>query len=121
MVYRTAIISVLFAVTSQFLFRIRCFKLVKKMKVLVISICFTTIFHLFIQRTNGKDVLHLGAMVSQEGPFGLTGFIPAMELALETIKNDETLPFTFEITLDDSMVSEYRYVYIIYRSRAVSL
>lgn len=55
--------------------------------------------------TNAKETLRLGAMISQEGPFGLTGFLPAMELALETIKEDETLPFEFEITLNDSMVS----------------
>lgn len=55
---------------------------------------------------NAKELLHLGVMISQEGPFGLRGFLPAMELALETIEDDETLPFAFEITLNDSMVSE---------------
>ena len=55
---------------------------------------------------NAKETLRLGAMVSQEGPFDLAGFLPAMELALETIEDDETLFFDFEITLNDSMVSE---------------
>lgn len=61
---------------------------------------------LVISMINAKELLHLGVMISQEGPFGLRGFLPAMELALETIEDDETLPFAFEITLNDSMVSE---------------
>ena len=59
-----------------------------------------------VSMINAKEVLHLGVMISQEGPFGFRGFLPAMELALETIKDDKTLPFAFEITLNDSMVSE---------------
>ena len=33
-------------------------------------------------------------------------FVPAMEIALETIKNDTTLPFTFEVALHFTMVSQ---------------
>ena len=54
---------------------------------------------------NAKTTLHLGAMISQEGGIDLSGYIPAMNLALETIKNDTTLPFNFNIRLSDSMVS----------------
>lgn len=74
----------------------------------IISVSFT-ILSLLINKAKAKETLRLGAMISQEGPFGLTGFIPAMELALETIENDETLPFSFEITLNDSMVSKISY------------
>ena len=53
---------------------------------------------------NAKTTLHLGVMISQEGGIDLSGYIPAMNLALETIKNDTTLPFNFYIRLSDSMV-----------------
>ena len=53
-----------------------------------------------------KQALHLGVLISQEGDFDFTGLIPAMNLALETIENDTTLPFRFTITLNDSMVSQ---------------
>ena len=53
---------------------------------------------------NAKTTLHLGAMISQEGGIDLSGQIAAMNLALETIKNDTTLPFKFSIRLSDSMV-----------------
>ena len=55
---------------------------------------------------NGKETLLLGVLFSQEG-FDNTGFIPAMNLALETIRNDTTLPFSFEITRNDSKVRNY--------------
>ena len=73
---------------------------------IIYAIISFTIINLLVIITSGKETLRLGAMISQEGPFGLTGFLPAMELALETIKEDETLPFEFEITLNDSMVNE---------------
>jgi len=63
------------------------------------------LFALPISRTSTKEILHLGAMVSQQGDFDLTGLIPTMELALETVEDDETLPFIFEVTLNDSMVN----------------
>ena len=51
------------------------------------------------------NILHLGVLISQEGDLNLSGYIPAMELALESIKNDTSLPFDFSVTLNDSMVS----------------
>lgn len=76
------------------------------MRIAAVTTISFAIFSFLAIITNAKETLHIGAMVSQEGPFSLTGFLPAMELALETIKNDETLPFKFHITLNDSMVSE---------------
>ena len=63
---------------------------------------------LFLIRVNAteKMILHLGVLISQEGELDLSGYIPSMNLALETIKNDTTLPFDFHITLNDSKVSE---------------
>ena len=52
-----------------------------------------------------KDMLHVGVLVSQEGDLNLSGYIPAMDFALESIKNDTTLPFYFNVTLNDSKVS----------------
>lgn len=74
--------------------------------VIITSISFT-IFTLLISRSAGKEILHLGAMISQRGSFDLTGFKPAMDLALETVEKDETLPFVFNVTLNDSMVRKY--------------
>jgi len=37
--------------------------------------------------------------------FTTIGYIPAMNLALETINNDTTLPFSFDVIRSDSMVS----------------
>jgi len=54
---------------------------------------------LIIVKTNGKETLRLGVSTD------LTGFLPAMDLALKTIEDDETLPFVFEVTLNHSMVS----------------
>ena len=60
----------------------------------------------FLSRANSvKDILRLGVLVSQEGDVNYSGYIPAMDLALETIKNDTTLPFDFHVTLNDSRVS----------------
>ena len=44
-------------------------------------------------------------LFSQEGVFDFSGLIPAIEIALETIEADETLPFTFTYAHNDSMVS----------------
>ena len=65
---------------------------------------------LFLIRVNAtkKMILHLGVLISQEGELDLSGYIPSMDLALESIKNDTTLPFHFNVTLNDSMV---RYSY----------
>ena len=62
---------------------------------------------MFLVKVKAKDeTLHLGVLISQEGESDFTGFIPALNLALETIENDTTLPFNFEITLSDSMVNQ---------------
>ena len=60
---------------------------------------------MLLVKVKAKETLHLGVLISQEGEFDFTGFIPALNLALETIENDTTLPFNFEITLNDSMVT----------------
>ena len=70
------------------------------MKITVVSINFI----MFLSLINGKEreTLRLGVYID------LAGFLPAMELALETIKNDETLPFTFNVTLSQSMVKSLK-------------
>lgn len=67
------------------------------MEVLTISVKFLIFLSI---NTNAKEVLHLGVHTDLEG------FLPAMELALETVNEDETFPFTFNATLDRSMVRE---------------
>ena len=60
-----------------------------------------------LSRVNlAKDTLCLGVMVSQEGDINYSGYIPAMDIALETINSDSTLPFYFNVTLNDSMVRD---------------
>ena len=64
-----------------------------------------TIVFIFLIGVNGKEqTLNLGVLISQEGDFDFTGFIPAMNLALETIENDTTLPFNFVVKSNDSRV-----------------
>jgi len=69
-----------------------------------IAIIFSFTFLSFLIEANAKKTLRLGVLISQEGEFDFRGFIPAMNLALQTIKDDATLPFNFEVTLNDSMV-----------------
>ena len=70
------------------------------MTVTIINIVF-----IFLIGVNGKEqTLNLGVLISQEGDFDFTGFIPAMNLALETIENDTTLPFNFVVKSNDSRV-----------------
>ena len=52
-----------------------------------------------------KDTYRLGVLIPIEGYLDLSAYIPTMELALETVENDTTLPFSFTYTLNDSMVS----------------
>ena len=59
---------------------------------------------IFLIVVNAKETLRIGMLISQEGDSDLTGFIPAMDLALETIENDTTLPFNFYVRLNDSKV-----------------
>ena len=50
--------------------------------------------------TNARETLRLGVFND------IRGFVPGMEIALETIRNDKTLPFTFEVTFNFTMVSQ---------------
>ena len=54
-----------------------------------------------------KDTYRLGVLIPIEGSLDLSAYVPTMELALETIENDTTLPFKFTYTLNDSMVRKY--------------
>jgi len=70
--------------------------------ILVIVVVLTT------EAVDGKETLRLGALISsgQAGTrFDYTGFLPALELALETINNDSSLQYTFEVTTNNSMVT----------------
>ena len=66
----------------------------------------STVF-LFLIMVNAKETLHIGMLISQEGGTDLSGYIPAMNIALETIENDTTLPFNFYVRLNDSKVNFY--------------
>ena len=48
---------------------------------------------------NAKEILHLGVFND------LRGLVPAMNIALETIENDTTLPFSFNVAYNFTMVS----------------
>lgn len=72
------------------------------MTLMVIVINIVILF--LIRVSSAKDTLHLGVLISQEGDLDLSGYIPAMDLVLESIKNDTSLPFEFNVTLNDSMV-----------------
>ena len=65
------------------------------------------LFVVLVEVAYGKETLRLGALVSsrQAGTrFDQTGFLLPLELALETINNDSTLQYTFEVTISNSMV-----------------
>ena len=62
---------------------------------------------LFLIEVNAKETVRLGVLISQEGDEDLSGYIPAMELAVEIINDNESLPFYFIITRNDSKVSYY--------------
>ena len=64
-----------------------------------------TVVFLFVIGVSAKETLRLGALISQRGSFDFSGFIPAMNIALETIENDTTIPFKFDVVINDSMVS----------------
>ena len=75
---------------------------------LTVSIIATIgVVFLFLIRVNAKEkmILHIGVLISQEGELNLSGYIPAMNITLETIKNEPTFPFDFHVTVNDSMVS----------------
>lgn len=52
-----------------------------------------------IRETNAREILYLGVFND------LRGLVPAMNIALETIENDTTLPFTFNYIYNHTMVS----------------
>ena len=56
--------------------------------------------------TYGRETLHLGAIISQQAgaSFDYSGFLPTLALALETIDNDSSLAYKFEVTINNSMV-----------------
>lgn len=57
--------------------------------------------------TNAREILRLGVFND------LRGFVPAMEIALETIRNDKTLPFTFDVTFNFTMV-RYTWMFVMH-------
>ena len=73
------------------------------MVAIVINISAVFLF-LDLHGVNAKETLHLGVLISQEGGTDLSGYIPAMNIALETIENDTTLPFNFQARVNDSQV-----------------
>ena len=48
--------------------------------------------------TAQRETLRLGMLFPQDGDLDYSGLIPTIEIALETIEADETLPFTFTYT-----------------------
>jgi len=52
---------------------------------------------------NPKGILRLGVFND------LRGLKPAMDVALETVNNDTTLPFVFEVTYSYTMVSQLQW------------
>ena len=47
---------------------------------------------LLIRANAAKDTYRLGVLISIEGYLDQSGYIPTLELALETVDNDTTLP-----------------------------
>jgi len=54
----------------------------------------------------GRETLHLGALISQQlgTGFDYSGFLPALELALETIEKNSSLKYRFNVTINNSLV-----------------
>jgi len=75
-----------------------------QVKTLMISVIIPSL--MFIGLSNGRDTLHLGVLISQEGVMDFSGFLPALDLALETIDNDTSLRYRFDVTINDSKVSD---------------
>jgi len=55
---------------------------------------------------NGRETLYLGALISQQlgAGFDYSGFLPALELALETIDKNSSLQYRFNVTINNSLV-----------------
>ena len=60
-----------------------------------------------IRTSAAKDTIHIGVIIPVNGIIDFSAYIPTLELALETIENDTTLPFNFTITFNDSMVCSH--------------
>ena len=75
-----------------------------------ITVTGVVVLLLLIRASAEKDTLRLGVLIPVEGFLDLSAYIPTMELALETVANDTTLPFNFSTTFNDSMVRHYSYV-----------
>ena len=74
------------------------------MKITVVTVVgINFIMFLSLIGAKEKESLRIGVYTD------LTGFLPAMELALKTIRNDETLPFIFNATCSQSMVSDLEF------------
>ena len=61
-----------------------------------------------IRTSAAKDTIHIGVIIPVNSEIiDFSAYIPTLELALETIENDTTLPFNFAITFNDSMVCSH--------------
>jgi len=60
-----------------------------RVKISVIPVIIALV--LYIGLSNGKDTLQLGVLVSRGGEMDNSGFLPALDLALETVNNDTSL------------------------------
>ena len=77
------------------------------MALIVRAIIWVIVLFVFLIRINEAiDTYHLGVLIPMKGDLDLSAYIPTMELALETVNNDTTLPFNFTHNLDDSMVAK---------------
>jgi len=54
----------------------------------------------------GRETLYIGALISQQAGarFDYSGLLPALTLALETIDNDSSLRYRFEVAINNSLV-----------------
>jgi len=60
---------------------------------------------LWFTNVRAKEPLRLGVLISQRGDLDFTGSLVAFDLALQTVNNHPSLKYTFQFTLNDSMVS----------------
>ena len=61
---------------------------------------------LWFTNARAKETLRLGALISQKGDsLDFTGSLVAFDLALQTVNDDPSLRYAFQVTLNDSMVS----------------
>ncbi|XP_065899522.1 gamma-aminobutyric acid type B receptor subunit 2-like isoform X2 [Dysidea avara] len=66
--------------------------------VVLVLVCLSTASVL-----NGIKTLHLGAYIGQEGVTDFTGLLVALDIAIETIKNNASLQYNLTYTHSDSM------------------